>query len=97
MSVSSELNKLGQSIVKDAIKNAKPNRKTGRLEKSITYTVTGSDANATISVSEESYGEFLNNKTKFMDKAVNNNIDKGANAIANAVADDIIKDLNKNL
>lgn len=93
MSLNSELNKMGASIVKDAIKNAKPNKKTGRLERSIGYTVNGN----TVSISEESYGKYLNNQTKFMDKAVNNNIDKGANAIANAVADDIINDLNKKL
>lgn len=97
MSVKNEINKLGAAIVKDAINNAKPNKKTGRLERSISYSVTGSDENATISISEETYGKFLNNQTKFMDKAVNNNIDKGAKAIANAVADDIIKDLTKNL
>lgn len=93
MSINSALNKLGNAIVKDARNNAKPNKKTGRLERSISYSVITSNDESKVIISEESYGQILNNKTKFMTKAVDKNIDNGAQDIAQAVADDIITKL----
>lgn len=95
MSINSALNSLGNDIVKSAIANAKPNKKTGKLERSISYVVTENDTQSKVEILEENYGKFLNNKNNFMTKAVNTNLDKGSQRIAQAVADDIITNLNK--
>ena len=93
MDISKELNELGKSIVADAKKLARPNKKTGKLESSIDYTVEGDS----VSISEESYGKFLNKKTKFMNKAVDKNLDKSIDKIANSIADNIMEELTKDL
>lgn len=82
MTVQDELDRLGKDIIDDAKKNAKPNKKTGKLESSLNYKTSYiNDDKFTLELEEVYYGQFLNNKTGFMDKAIDKNINKGIDSI----------------
>ena len=94
MSVQRELDRLGRNIIDDAKRLAKPNKKTGRLERSLNYdTVITNDDNFTLVLEEVYYGEFLNNKTEFMDKAIDRNLDRGIDSIIEIQIDELINDI----
>lgn len=94
MSVQRELDRLGRNIIDDAKRLAKPNKKTGRLERSLNYdTVITNDDNFTLVLEEVHYGEFLNNKTEFMDKAIDRNLDRGIDSIIEIQIDELLKDI----
>lgn len=94
MSVQDELNKLGRDIIKDAKSYARPNKKTGTLDKSLTYnTSIINDDKFSLLLQEVYYGEFLNNKTGFMDRAIDRNIDKGIDSIVDVQIDEILNDI----
>lgn len=80
--VQDELDKLGKDIIDDAKKNAKPNKKTGKLESSLNYKTSYiNDDKFTLELEEVYYGQFLNNKTGFMDNAISKNLNKGIDSI----------------
>lgn len=94
MSVQRELDKLGRAIINDAKKNASKNKKTGTLERSLSYdTVITNDDNFTLVLEEVYYGKFLNNKTEFMDKAIDRNLDRGIDSIIEIQIDELLKDI----
>lgn len=92
MSVKKELDNLGKAIVKDAIKFAKPNKKTGALEKSIDYDTTYiNNDKFTLVLQEAYYGKYLDNKTGFMTRAIEKNIDAGIASIIEFQVDELLK------
>lgn len=94
MSVESELNKLAKKINDDARKNALPNKKTGRLDNSLNAKVKIVDDNhMIIQIEEKDYGVYLNNKTHFMDKAIEKNLNNNINPLLQSMVDDLLKDL----
>lgn len=94
MSVQRELDRLGRNIIDDAKRLAKPNKKTGTLERSLSYdTVITNDDNFTLVLEEVYYGKFLNNKTEFMDKAIDRNLDRGLDSIIEIQIDELLKDI----
>lgn len=94
MSVQRELDKLGRRIIEDAKSYARPNKKTGTLERSLSYdTVITNDDNFTLVLEEVYYGKFLNNKTEFMDKAIDRNLDRGIDSIIEIQIDELLKDI----
>ena len=94
MSVQKELDRLGKNIVKDAIKLAKPNKKTGTLEKSLDYDTTIINGDKfSITIEEVHYGKYLNNKTNYMDKAIENNIESGIESIIEVQIDELLKNI----
>lgn len=94
MSVQRELDRLGRRIIEDAKSYARPNRKTGQLERSLNYdTVLTNDDNFTLVLEEVYYGKFLNNKTEFMDKAIDRNLDRGIDSIVEVQIDELLKDI----
>ena len=95
MSVQKELDRLGERIINDAKAYARPNRKTGTLERSFSYETTlTSEDNFTLVLEEVYYGKFLNNKTEFMDKAIRRNLNRGIDSIIEVQIDDILTSLN---
>ena len=91
-----ELDNIGGKIVRDAKRNALPNKRTGKLDRSFkASTEFNSIDDFSITISEQHYGVYLNAKTQFMDKAIRDNIDNGINKIvdtlANSIVDAIIK------
>lgn len=94
MSVQRELDRLGRRIIEDAKRLAKPNKKTGRLERSLNYdTVLTNDDNFTLVLEEVYYGKFLNNKTEFMDKAITRNLERGIDSIVDIQINELLKDI----
>lgn len=82
MSVERELDKLGRNIARDAKKYARPNKKTGRLDKSIKYLVNDlGDEKFELTLSQMDYGKYLNAKTNYLDRAIDDNLDKGIDSI----------------
>lgn len=94
MSVQDELNRLGKAIVKDAIKLAKPNKKTGTLEKSLDYDTTYiNNDKFSITIEEVHYGKYLNDKTNYMDRAIENNVPDGIESIIEVQIDELLKNI----
>ena len=94
MSVQDELNRLGKNIVKDAIKLAKPNKKTGTLERSLDYDTTIINGDKfSITIEEVHYGKYLNNKTNYMDKAIDKNTEEGISSIIEVQIDELLKNI----
>lgn len=98
--VQDDLDNLGKSIANDAKKNALPNKKTGKLDRSIKYQTSFiSNDKFQIVINEKSYGKWLNDGhgsfagTLYMDKAVKSNIDKGINNIINTITGDILNNI----
>lgn len=82
--INRELDRLGRNIIEDAKSYARPNKKTGTLERSLSYkTSVTSDDDFTLILEEVYYGKFLNDKTNFMDRAIDKNIDRGIRDIVN--------------
>ena len=94
MTVQDELDRLGKDIIDDAKKNASKNKKTGKLEKSLTYNTTiTNDDNFTLVLEEVYYGQFLNDKNGFMDKAISKNLGDGINNIVDTMIDEILEEI----
>lgn len=94
MSVQRELDRLGRRIIEDAKSYARPNRKTGQLERSLSYdTVITNDDNFTLVLEEVYYGKFLNDKTEFMDKAINRNLDRGIDSIVDVQINELLNEI----
>lgn len=90
MSIRKELDNLGKDIVKDAKKLAKPNKRTGTLERSFDYDVNIRNLDdMTVTIEEVYYGKFLNAHTHYMDKAIDRNLDKAIDKIAEALIDEL--------
>jgi hypothetical protein len=104
MSIKNELDKLGNNIAKDAKSNASPNKKTGALDRSFGYETSFiSDEKFNVVINEKYYGKFLNSGhgsfkgTKYMDKAIQKNLDKGIEDIVNAITGEILNPIKTNL
>lgn len=104
MSVKDELDELGKNIAKDAKKNALPNKKTGKLDRSIKYDYTFiSNEKFQLVINEIYYGKYLNSGhdsfkgTQYMDKAIDKNLNNGVNSITNAIVGDIMNDIKNKL
>lgn len=94
MSVQQELNRLGRNIINDAKKNAAKNKKTGTLERSLNYdTVITNDDTFTLVLEEVHYGKYLNNKTEYMDRAIERNLDKGIESIITVQIDELLNEI----
>lgn len=91
--VQQELQALGLKLQKSARKYALPNKKTGLLDRSLRYktSYTGNDK-FYIYLQEVFYGEYLNRKTSFMDKAIEETI---TNSAVGDISDVIIENLMK--
>lgn len=86
-----ELDNLGGKIVRDAKRNALPNKKTGKLDRSFkASTEFNSIDDFSVIVSEQHYGVYLNAKTNYMDKAIKDNIDNGINKIVDELTNGIV-------
>lgn len=85
------LNKIGKDIINKARKNLRKNRDTGKLERSLDYKVKGSGDHYQIIITQLDYGKYLNDKTKYMDKAIDDSLD--LDKITDEIIDDILKDL----
>lgn len=93
-SVQRELDRLGRRIIEDAKTYARPNKKTGRLDSSLRYdTTTTGDDRFTLILEEVYYGKYLNNKTGFMDRAIDKNINDGIDSIIDIMIDDLTGDI----
>ena len=98
MSIKNELDRLGKDIVKEARKNASKNKKTGKLDRSIDYKVDDSNLDEIkLTIEEAYYGKFLNDKTNYMDKAIESGISKHLDNIVDALIDEITEDILKYL
>lgn len=102
--VKDELNNLGKAIVKDAKSNVRPNKRTGALENSISFeTAFIADDKFVLTINEKYYGKFLNSGTKnfkgtkYMDKAVEKNLDKGIDSIIEILTGEILNPIKSNL
>ena len=94
MSVQRELDRLGRRIIEDAKSYARPNKKTGRLERSLKYdTVLTNDDNFTLVLEEVYYGKYLNNKTEFMDKAIARNLERGIDSIVDIQINELLNEI----
>lgn len=86
------LENLGRNIT-TAAKNT-VTVKSGDLSDSINYSIqVQSDANFSVIIEELAYGEFINNRTGFMDRAIDSNLDTGVQEIEDAIITNILKDL----
>ena len=94
--IEDELDKIGKAITNDARKGALKNKRTGALDRSFSYDYSYINNNKfTIVISEMFYGKYLNNKTKFMDKAISKNI-KNIDPIIDIMIDEMLdKIINK--
>lgn len=91
MTVKDELDIIGRKITADARKGALKNKKTGALDRSFKYENSFiSNDNFQLVINEKYYGEYLNKKTKYMDKAISSNLDKGIDSIVNIIAGEIL-------
>lgn len=94
MSIKNELDRLGKDIVKEARKNASKNKKTGKLDRSIDYKVDDSNLDEIkLTIEEAYYGKFLNDKTNYMDKAIETSLNRHLDNIVDEITDDILKNL----
>lgn len=94
MSVQRELDRLGRRIIEDAKTYARPNKKTGQLERSLSYdTAITNEDTFTLVLEEVHYGKYLNNKTEFMDKAINRNLERGIDSIVDVQINELLKDI----
>lgn len=90
-SLQDELNNIGKNITNDARKGALKNKKTGALDKSFKYESSFiSNDTFQLVINEKYYGEYLNKKTKYMDKAISSNLDKGIDSIVNIIVGEIL-------
>lgn len=90
-SIQQELDNLGKNIVKDAKAGALPNKKTGQLDRSFNYEYTfSSNDKFNIVINQKYYGEYLNNKTHYMDNAIKNNLPNGVEDIINTIIGEIM-------
>lgn len=91
MSLDSELNRIGSDIIKDAKRLVLRNKKSGDLVRSLGYEIDiKSISDFSINISELEYGKYLNNKTKYMDKAIDDNINN-IDSLIEILLNDIIK------
>lgn len=95
MELKDVLDKLANTIVDDAKKNAPV--LTGKLKNSITSNTSITDINNfNITISELGYGKFVNNGTKnqksnpFLDSSINNNLNKGIAAISDSITNELL-------
>lgn len=89
-SVERTLKTYGRKIVWDLRKGARPNKKTGTLDKSISWKVDGRGKNkASLKISQVFYGKYLNAHTQYMDKV----FDKRIPELTSEIIDDFTKDL----
>lgn len=96
MSVQRELDKLSKKINADARKNALPNKKTGALDRSFKASAKVIDEdNMIIQIEEKHYGIYLNNKTQFMDEAIEKNLKNNMSPLLQSMADKLLEDLLK--
>lgn len=84
--VNDELNNLGRQITEDARKFALPNRKSGALNNSFkfNYSYTTKDK-FKLNISEQYYGKYLNKKTHYMDRAIQQNLQLGIDKICEVI------------
>lgn len=95
-SVKKELDKLGKDLVKEIRKNALPNKKTGQLDASIEYQYTYiNDDKFSIIITQMYYGEYLNNKTHYFDRAINRIVPKNIDDIIDVLTDSVLENLFK--
>ncbi len=99
--IRNDLDELGKKIVADA--QAKVPVQTGKLKSSIeSSTSVSSNDSFTLTISELSYGKFVNNGTKkmkaqpFMTKAIEENLDDGIKDITKTLTEDILSSILKN-
>ena len=99
-----ELDELGKNIVKDAKKNALPNKDTGKLDRSISYETSFiSEDKFNIAINYVYYGDFLNKgtskmkATRFLDKAVEKNLEKGLDSIIEVMAGEFLNQIKTNI
>lgn len=89
-----ELDRLGRRIIEDAKTYARPNKKTGRLERSLRYnTVVTNEDTFTLVLEEVHYGKYLNNKTEYMDRAIDRNLDRGIDSIVDVQIDELLNNI----
>lgn len=88
--VNDELNRLGRQITEDARKFALPNRKTGALNNSFKFNYSYTTINKfKLNISEMYYGKYLNKKTHYMDRAIQQNLQKGIDSIVEVMLHEI--------
>lgn len=91
INIQDELDLLGKNITRDAKKGALKNKRTGQLDKSFNYESSFiSNDNFQLVINEKEYGQYLNKKTKYMDKAIKSNLDKGIDSIINIITGEIL-------
>lgn len=92
MSIQKKVEDLGKDIVKEARKNASKNKKTGKLDRSIDYNVNITNLDEIkLTIEEAYYGKFLNDKTNYMDKAIETSLNRHLDDIVDEITDDILK------
>ena len=98
MTVREELDELGRKITADAKQGALKNKKTGALDKSFSYEYSFiNDNQFSLVINQKYYGKYLNNKTHYMDKAIENNISKGISSIVEVLADEFLNEITNKL
>lgn len=92
--LSLELENLGGKIVRDARRNALENKRTGKLDNSLraSHNIESIDS-FSVTIEEKYYGEYLNRKTGFMDRAINSNLPRGLDKITDVIIEGLITDL----
>ena len=97
-SIREELDELGREITRVAKQGALKNKKTGALDKSFGYeTVFISEEKFQIVINEKYYGKFLNNKTHYMDKAIEETVPKGVDNIIDTIVGEIMNKITTEL
>lgn len=94
-SVKKILKQYGAKIVWDLRKGARPNKKTGTLDKSISYKVSGKGTKNQLLISQVYYGKYLNAHTGYIDKVANKRLEELADKVAEAYVEDILEKLIK--
>lgn len=91
LTVKDELDNLGKNIANDAKRLALSNKKTGALDRSIKYeSAFISNDKFQVTINEKDYGQYLNKKTQYMDKAIAKNLDKSIDSIVNIITGEIL-------
>lgn len=96
--IKNDLNELGNNIIKDAKANV-PVR-SGALKKSLSFkTNINSDDSFKITISELSYGKYVNSGTRkqkaqpFLTNAVEQNLPEGIQEITKTITQDVLKNI----
>lgn len=90
------LENLGGTIVRDAKRNALPNKKTGKLDRSFKSRTEIEDLGSfSVIINEQHYGVYLNHKTNYMDKAIDSNLEKGIDNIVDVLANELVASIIK--